>query len=347
MPIDTAKTETRPYGLEAPPRAPRKPLHRTLHGITREDPYAWLRADNWREVMRDPTALDPEIRAYLEAENAYLEAALAPVKALRRTLFEEMKGRIKEDDSSVPSPDGPFAYYQRYETGGQHPVFCRRPAGEPDTGPEEVLLDGNREAEGANFFRVAACEHSPDHRLLAYAVDRNGSERYRINVKELASGTVLPEAIDDAKGSLAWANDGRTLFYVTLDAEHRPSKVFRHRLGDDPAKDVLVYEEPDPGFFVDLGKTESNRFIVISAHDHTTSEVRVIDADAPESTPRVVAPRERDVEYEVSDHGGRFLILTNADGAIDFKIVEAPIAAPGRENWRDLVPHKPGRLILG
>ncbi|MGF1592639.1 MAG: S9 family peptidase [Kiloniellaceae bacterium] len=329
--------------------APRKPVRITLHGVTREDPYAWLRADNWREVMRDPAVLDPEIRAYLEAENAYTEVAMAATEALQRRLFSEMKARIKEDDSTVPSPDGPYAYYQRFETGGQHPVFCRRPtaAEAGDRDGEEVLLDGNCEAEGESFFRVGACEHSPDHRLLAYSVDRNGSERYRIDVKDLETGALLPDTIEEAQGSLVWANDGRTLFYVTLDAEHRPSRVFRHRLGEDPSGDVLVYEEADPGFFVSLGKTESDRFVVISAHDHTTSEVRVIDAAVPESAPRLIAPRRRDVEYEVSDHGERFLILTNAEGAIDFKIAEAPLATPGPEHWSDVVPHRPGCLILG
>ena len=346
----TSDRVSQPSGGDQPPRAPRKPERITLHGVTREDPYAWLRADNWREVMRDPAVLDAEIRAYLEAENAYTKAAMAPTQALQDRLFAEMKARIKQDDSSVPSPDGPFAYYQRFETGGQHPVFCRRPARvEGDTmnrEGEEVLLDGNSEAEGEAFFRVASCAHSPDHRLLAYAADRNGSERYRISVKDLESGQMLPDSIDETQGSLVWANDGRNLFYVTLDDEHRPSKVYRHVLGSNPAEDVLVYEESDPGFFVGLDKTESDRFIVISAHDHATSEVRVIDASAPASPPRLIAARQRDVEYEVTDHGDRFVILTNADAAIDFKIVEAPIAAPGRESWRDLVPHQPGRLIL-
>jgi len=340
-----------PRAAAAPPRAARKPKEITLHGITRRDDYAWLRADNWREVMRDPAVLDPEIRAYLEAENAYLKAAMAPTEALQAELFEEMKARIKEDDSSVPSPDGAFAYYERFETGGQHPLFCRRPAAlapeDLSREGEEVLLDGNREAEGETYFRVATCAHSPDHRLLAYAIDRKGSERYRISVKDLESGELLPDSVEGTQGSLVWANDGATLFYVTLDDEHRPSKVFRHRLGSAASEDVLVYEEPDPGFFVGLGKTESDRFIVISAHDHTTSEVRVIDAAQPDGPPCLIAARERDIEYEVSDHGDRFLILTNADGAIDFKVMEAPLDAPGRENWRDLLAHKPGRLILG
>lgn len=343
MPSDSKTQAPPPAAPSSPPVAPRKAKQITQHGVTREDPYAWLRADNWREVMRDPAVLGEDIRAYLEAENTYLEAAMAPTGELQSRLFDEMKARIKEDDSSVPSPDGPFAYFQRFETGGQHPVFCRKPL---DGEGEEVLLDGNKEAEGEAFFRVAACEHSLDHRLLAFAVDRNGSEIYRIDVKDLETGELLADSIGEAQGSIAWANDGKTLFYVTLDEEHRPSKVYRHSLGSDSADDVLVYEEPDPGFFVGLGKTESERFIVISTHDHTTSEVRVLDAAAPEGELRLIAARRRGIEYDVTDQGDRFLILTNADDAIDFKIVEAPLATPGPESWRDLVPHKAGRLIL-
>ncbi|WP_322096023.1 S9 family peptidase [Pelagibius litoralis] len=325
------------------PTAAVHPKTFTFHGVTREDPYAWLRADNWREVMTDPGVLGEEIRAYLEAENAYTKAGMAATESQQAALFAEMKARLKEDDSSVPSPDGGYAYYHRYEVGGQHPVFCRKVLGKET---EEILLDGNREAEGESFFRVIACEHSPDHRFLAYAADRNGSEQYVVSFKDLQSGTKLSDILAGAQGSIAWANDGKTLFYVTLDAEHRPSKVFRHRLGSDPAEDVLVYAEPDPGFFIGLDVSESRRFIVISAHDHTTSEVRVISADRPEEAPRLIAARDSGVEYEVSDQGERFVILTNADDAIDFKIVEAPLDNPARSAWKDLVPHRPGCLIL-
>lgn len=343
MPDDISDSQT-PENLQGSgPIAAIRPKTYSHHGITREDPYAWLRADNWREVMTDPGVLGEDIRDYLEAENAHTKAGMAPTEPRQQALFAEMKARLKEDDSSVPSPDGAYAYYHRYEIGGQHPVFCRKRL---DNDSEEVVLDGNREAEGESFFRVIACEHSPDHRYLAYAADRNGSEQYVVNFKDLDSGEKLADSLGGAQGSLAWANDGSTLFYVTLDAEHRPSKVFRHRLGSDPKEDVLVYAESDPGFFIGLDVSESRRFIVISAHDHTTSEVRVIAADRPEEEPRLIAPRDRGVEYEVSDQGERFLILTNADGAIDFKIVEAPLDDPGRAAWRDLVPHRPGRLIL-
>lgn len=343
MPDDISDSQTPENLRVSGPIAATRPKTYSHHGITREDPYAWLRADNWREVMTDPGVLGDDIRDYLEAENAHTKAGMAPTEPRQQALFAEMKARLKEDDSSVPSPDGAYAYYHRYEIGGQHPVFCRKRL---DNDSEEVVLDGNREAEGESFFRVIACEHSPDHRYLAYAADRNGSEQYVVNFKDLESGEKLADSLGGAQGSLAWANDGSTLFYVTLDAEHRPSKVFRHRLGSDPKEDVLVYAESDPGFFIGLDVSESRRFIVISAHDHTTSEVRVIPADRPEEEPRLIAPRDRGVEYEVSDQGERFLILTNADGAIDFKIVEAPLDDPGRAAWRDLVPHRPGRLIL-
>ena len=325
-----------------PPRAARRPVTTTRHGHAREDAYAWLKDPNWQEVMRDPDVLDPEIRAHLEAENAHTAHVMAGTEALQEALFAEMKGRIKEDDSSVPSPDGPWAYYSRYETGRQHPVFCRRPRGD---GPEQVLLDGNREAEGHTFFRVGACRHSPDQRLLGYSLDLNGSEYHDLHVRDLESGEAVGAPVPDAQGEIVWAGDSRALVYARLDANHRPSHVFRHCLGADPATDALVYEEVDPAFYLSVGKTESGRLVTITAADHATKEVRVLDTGDPGGAPVLVAAREDGHEYEVSEHEGRLLILTNADGAEDFKIVQAPLASPGRANWRDLVAHEEGCLI--
>ncbi len=325
-----------------PPRAARRPVTTTRHGHAREDAYAWLKDPNWQEVMRDPDVLDPEIRAHLEAENAHTAHVMAGTEALQEALFAVMKGRIKEDDSSVPSPDGPWAYYSRYETGRQHPVFCRRPRGD---GPEQVLLDGNREAEGHTFFRVGACRHSPDQRLLGYSLDLNGSEYHDLHVRDLESGEAVGAPVPDAQGEIVWAGDSRALVYARLDANHRPSHVFRHCLGADPATDALVYEEVDPAFYLSVGKTESGRLVTITAADHATKEVRVLDTGDPGGAPVLVAAREDGHEYEVSEHEGRLLILTNADGAEDFKIVEAPLASPGRANWRDLVAHEEGCLI--
>jgi oligopeptidase B len=330
----------------SPPRADRRPVVIERHDERIEDPYAWLRDERWQDVMRSPELLAPDIRTYLDAENRYAEATLAPTATLQARLFAEIKARIKEDDSTVPAPDGPFAYYRRFAVGGQHPILCRYRA-EAGEQAEEILLNGDEEAEGLKYLNLTTSHHSPDHAILAYAVDLNGSEFFAIRFRDLATGRPLDDEIPNTHGSFAWANDSRTVFYTVLDESHRPLRVFRHVLGTPVDADALVYEETGPGFFVDVDKTESGRFIVITAHDHETTEARLIDADHPASVPVLVARREQHVEYDVSDHGDRLIIRTNADGAEDFTLVETPLATPGRAHWRTLVPHRRGRLIVG
>ena len=331
------------------PASTHMPLVRSFHGQTLSDPYAWLRAENWREVMRDPALLAPDIREWLEAENAAAEAWLEPHAELRRQLVAEIRGRIKEDDASVPSTDGPFAYFTRFREGGQHPLICRRPAGA--IAGETVLLDGDALAEGKAYFQFGDARQSPDHRLYAWTADEAGSEYYTLRIRDIDAGTDLPDLVAETTGDVLWSADGVYLFYIRRDAEHRPSFVYRHRLGTDPAEDVLVYEEPDKGFFVSLGHTQSRRFGLISCGDHDTSEVWLIDLASPLDAPVRVEPREAGLRYGVEHHpaldGVESLIIeTNADGAEDFKIVAAPLASPGRAHWRELVPHKPGRLLL-
>ncbi|MDX2259430.1 MAG: S9 family peptidase [Hyphomicrobiaceae bacterium] len=326
-----------------PPRADKRPVTQTHHGVTLVDDYAWLRAENWRQVMRDPALLAADIRAHLEAENAYTEAALASTAGLRETLFAEMKGRLKQDDSTVPSPDGPFAYFSRYVVGGQYPVICRQPR---DGGEAEVLLDGNAEAKGHAYWSLGGSAHSPDHRFLAYAVDDKGSELNTIRIRDLATGSDLADVIEATRGSVVWANDSATLLYVRLDENQRPQSVWRHRLGTPVANDTLVYEEADSGFFVGIGKTQSGRFILVIAHDHETAEVRLVDADDLDAPARLVAGRQAGHEYEV-EHAGAFLyIMTNSGGAEDMRIVAAPLDDPAQHTWTDVVVHRPGRLIL-
>ena len=330
------------------PVAPRKPVEHTLHGHKRVDPYAWLKDEDWQQVMRDPTVLDRSIKDYLDAENAYTKSVMAETESLQEKLFEEMRGRIKEDDSSVPQDDGPFSYYVRYATGGQHPIYCRRSKAGDEA--EQILLHGDEEAQGHEFFRVGTCDHSHDHRLLAWSVDLNGSEIYSICVKDLATGERLSDRIDNAQGDVTWAADNEHVFYTVLDDNHRPTYVYRHRLGTPADTDVLVYEEPDAGFFVGVSLTESRRFIVIDSHDHETSEVRLIESSAPLSEPFVVSPRESNIEYSVShlqhDGANELLILTNANDAEDFEIVRTAIATPGREHWKPFIAHRPGTLIV-
>ncbi len=309
--------------------------------IQGNDPHAWLRDDNWRQVMKDPSVLKPEIRAFLETENERFETALADTADLQETLFQEMTGRIREDDSSVPAKDGGYFYLRRFETGRDYALHCRRTGGED--GPETVFLDENALAEGLAYLRIGQVRHSPNHRYLAYSVDDTGSEFYRIRIIDTQNGTMLDDDIVNASGGFAWDKGSATLFWTELNDNHRPCKVYAHALG--AAADRLVYEETDPGFFLGVGKTGSGDYIIIDSHDHTTSEVRYVPADTPTADPVVIAPRDTGVEYNVLHHGDRFLILTNADGAEDFKIVETPVTAPERSNWRDMVPHTAGNLI--
>jgi oligopeptidase B len=333
----------RPLTRLAPPVAQRRPVFPVRHQVELVDEYAWLRAGNWQEVMRDPALLAPEIRAYLEAENAFTQATLSDTVASQDTLFAEMKARIKEDDSSVPAPDGDFEYFTSYVIGGQYPRVCRRPRG---GGPETVLLDGNREAEGHAYWQLGSIAHSHDHKLMAYGVDEKGSELFTIKIRDLASGVDLADTIVDTRSAVVWARDGQTLFYVRLDANQRPLYVYRHRIGTPASADVLVYEETDHGFYVGVGQTQSGRFVIIDAHDHQTNEAYLIDADRPESPARLVAPRQYGHEYSIEHHGERLIITTNSGGAEDFRICEAPLAAPEPANWREILAHKRGRLIL-
>ncbi len=326
-----------------PPLPAEKPVAHVHHGIRRTDEYAWLRAENWQEVFKDPSVLDPAIRAHLETENAYQEAQMAGTALLRTHLFAEMKGRIKEDDSSVPMKDGAYAYGSAYRIGGEQPRYFRTPR---DGGTEEVLLDGDREAAGKAYFRLGGLDHSNDHSRLLWGFDDKGSEFYTLRVRDLASGTDLDERIGDTAGSGVWDACGQSFVYTRLDENHRPSRIFHHRLGSDPATDRLVYEETDPGFFMSVGGTRDGQWVFVSINDHETSEYRILPAGDPSAEPKLVAARETGLEYDLEEGGDVFFILTNADGARDFKVMTAPVADPSRANWSDLVPHEPGRLIL-
>ena len=325
------------------PVAPRRPHSFTTHGITLVDDYAWLKDANWQDVLRDPSLLDPDIRSYLEAENAFTESLLGHTAGLQKTLVAEMRGRIKEDDSSVPAPDGAFAYFRKFREGGQHEMFGRMPrAG----GESEILLDGDKLAANQKYFKFGGTRHSPDHRLQAWSADIKGSEYFTVRVRDWRGGGDLDDVVEETDGSVVWAADSKTFFYVKLDDNHRPMQVWRHRLGTAQADDVLVYEEKDSGWFTHLHESSSNRFCVIAGGDHETSEQRLIDLANPEAPPRLIAAREEGVQYSIADRGDELFILTNADGAIDFKIATAPLAAPERANWRDLIAHREGVYLI-
>jgi len=347
-PLSRSHPVSRMIDQHEAPRAEKRPVTTTHHGVTLTDDYAWLKAPNWQAVMRDPTVLDRTIRAYLEAENAHTEAALGDTRALQDTLFAEMKGRIKEDDASVPRADGAYAYFWRYRAGGEQPLVCREPrAG----GAEELMLDGDALGAGKAFFRLGGTAHSPDHRRLAWSCDEAGSELYVARVRDLASGADLTDRIPDVSGGMVWTADATAFYYVRLDAQQRPTRVFRHRLGTDAADDVLIYASQDPGYFVSVAELQSRHFAEISIYDHESSESWLLDLRDADARPVLVTPREKSMLYNVEHHpdfaGGPVLFIqTNADGAEDFKLVVAPLATPDRGHWRDVVPHRPGTYLL-
>ncbi|KAK0724352.1 oligopeptidase B [Lasiosphaeris hirsuta] len=326
------------------PRAEIRPVTETHHGITRTDDYAWLRASNWQEVLKNPSMLPDDIRTHLEAENAYQESLMSDTVSLQETVFQEIRGRIKEDDSGVPLKHGPFAYGYSYQTGGQHPRYFRTGR---DGGEQSILLDGDAEAQGHKYFQLGSAKHSPDHRHLMWAFDNKGSELYTLRVRDLETGLDGPDSVPNAESSGgSWTEDGSAFVYVAKDENHRSSKAMLHRLGTPVADDVLLYEEADPVFSVHVYQTDDRRRIVIGAHSHETAECRIVSSAAPTEPLTLVAARQVGRKYEVESGDDVLFILTNADGATDFKIVAAPAADPGPENWTDVVPHERGRLIL-
>jgi oligopeptidase B len=328
-------------GAPAPPVAKRVETRREHHGDVFIDPYEWLREKD-----------DPEVIAYLEAENDYVDQLTAHLEPLRQKIFDEIKARTKETDLSVPTRQGDWWYYARTFEGKQYRVQCRCPVADADdwTPPtldertevpgEQVLLDSNAEAEGHEFFALGAATVSLDGYLLAYSVDTVGDERYSLRFKDLRTGELYPDEIADIAAGATWAADNRTVYYLTLDAAHRPDKVWRHRLGsDEPAE--LVYHEADERFWLGAGLTRSEAYVFIASGSSITSELRYADAADPHADFTVVMPRREGVEYSVEHAviGGqdRFLILHN-DGAVNFTLAEAPVTDPTQ--LRTLIPHR-------
>jgi oligopeptidase B len=330
--------------LPPPPDAPQKPhVVRAPHGAERADPYYWL---------RDDARTSSEVLDYLKAENAYADAVMAPLKPLQDALYDEIVGRIKQDDSTVPYRERGWWYYSRFETGQDYPVHARRRDGEGvdalsiqqanaagDFAGEQVLLDVNALAAEKDYYNIGAYEVSQDNRMLAYAEDTSGRRQYTVRFKDLDSGAELPDTIRGVSPNLVWADDNRTLFYVENDPDTLLTRwVRKHLLGNDPAAAPVVYEETDDSFYMGISRTRDDRFLCIEVSSTVADELRC----APAADPRefaVLAPRQRDVEYDADHHGGRWVIRTNADGARNFKLMTAPSAARSRDDWREWVGH--------
>ena len=330
-----------------PPLARKSTSRESHHGYTRTDEYGWMRVDNWMEVMADPSLLDPSVKAHLDAENDYTKAVLSPTADLQERLFAEIKGRIKEDDASTPSKDGAFAYYVRYRIGGQYAIVCRKDRDDTTDDSEQILFDGDAEAEGHDYFRLAATSVSDDHRMMAWAVDTKGSEFFTIRVRDLATGAETDDLIERSAAAIAWAPDGQSFFYSWQDDNHRPCRIYQHFLGRPQSLDALIYEEMDPGFFASVGSTLDDRFLVITANDHQTSETWIADFTQPAFELKCVAPREVGHEYDLERAGEGWFIRTNQNGAVDFQIMRADLGQEERAHWQPWQEHVPGRLIKG
>jgi oligopeptidase B len=304
------------------------------HGQARTDDYYWLKD-------RD----NPEVVKYLEAENAYTAAVLGHTQALQEKLFEEIVGRIKPTDASVPYREGDYLYYYRYEEGKEYRVHCRR-KGSMEA-PEEVMLDGNELGKGSAFFSLSSPKVSPDQSILAFATDTVGRRFYTLRFKDLGSGKLLDDALPDVTGISAWANDSKTVFYVKQNPETlRWYRVYRHVLGTDPGQDALVYEEADETFSVYVGKSRSKRYLAIASSQTLASEVRFLDADDPQGEFEIFEPRQTGHEYDVDHRGDKFYIRTNL-GAKNFRLMETPVSAKGRQNWKEVVPHRDDVFLSG
>ncbi|ATQ41942.1 S9 family peptidase [Caulobacter mirabilis] len=327
-----------------PPVAKKIPKRIEQLGRVRTDDYAWMKDDNWQKVLRDPTLIKAEVKEHLTAENAYTKAMLSPTETLQAQMFEEMKGRIKEDDASVPDADGAWEYYTRFEKGAQHPIHARRPKGKTDG--EVILLNEETESKGKAFYEVGSAHHTDDHARYGWMVDEQGSEVYRLHVKDVASGKAVGEPIESV-ADFIFSPDAKWIFWTLRDDNGRPAKIFRRPIGGAAKDDVLVYDEPDEGFFLGAGVTQSRKWIIIGCGNQDSSEAWLIPASDPTAKPVLVEKRQVGMRYDVDHWNDHFVIRTNADGAVDFKLVTAPEDKPGKAQWKDWIAFKPGALIQG
>lgn len=319
-----------------PPVAPKHPTETSMHGITLADDYAWLRDKE-----------NPETTAYLEAENAYADAVMAPLAGLRDQLYNEMLSHIQQTDVSVPYRDGSYWYYTRTEEGLQYPIQCRKPGtpgGPHSEAAEEVILDGNVLAANLPFFAIGDTDITDDGRWLAYTTDTKGFRQYTLHIKDLATGETLPGEVERV-GSVVWAADNRTLFYTVEDEQQkRQYQLWRHVCGRPHSEDVLIYQDDDERFNLAAGRTRDGKYIVLQSASHTTTECQVLPAGEPTETFLLIAAREDEHEYSVDHRNGQWFIRTNDRGR-NFRLVTAPLATPGREHWAELIAHRDAVML--
>jgi len=327
-----------------PPIADKAPKNLEKHGDVRIDNYYWMRLTDEQRNDKTPDEHTQKVRDYLNAENDYFDGKMAHTKQFREDLFQEMKARIKEDDESVPYKKNGYFYITRYEIGGQYPIHSRKK--ENLEAKEEVLFNVNKLAEGHDYYSLGGVSVSPDNKIASFAVDTISRRQYTLQFKNLKTGEIYPDKIDNTTGGSTWANDNKTIFYTKKDpVTLRSDKVFKHVLGTDTAKDVEIFHEKDDTYGVFVAKTKSQKYIVVGSYSTLTSEYQVLDADKPDEELRIIQPRTHGLEYSILHYNGYFYILTNKDKATNFKLMRTPEDKTGSENWVDMIPHRDDTLL--
>ena len=316
-----------------------------MHGDVRIDNYHWMRLTDEQKLAEKPDAHTQKVLDYLNAENAYREEMMSHSKAFQEKLFEEIKGRIKQEDMSVPYKENGYFYITRYEEGKEYPIYSRK-KGDLNAS-EEIMLNVNELAEGYAYYQVAGRAVSPDNKILAYGEDTLSRRQYTLRFKNLETGKLLEDMIPKTTGGIVWGNDNKTIFYTKQDESLRSYKIYRHVLGTDIKKDVLVYHEKDETFGTGIFKTKSKQFLVIGSYSTLSNEYRILEADNPQGEFRMFQQRERKLEFSIDHYGDKWFIVTNKDGAENFKIMTTPLTATTHHNWEEFIPHKPDVLIEG
>ena len=316
----------------------------TIHNSTRIDNYFWMRLTDKQKTAKNKDAQTQKVETYLNSENEYFDKVTASTNNFQEELFEEMKGRIKEDDTSVPYFRNNYFYITRFEKGSQYPIYSRKK--ENLEAKEEILFDVNKEAEGYEYFQLGGLNVSPNNTLVAFATDTVSRRQYTIQIKNLETGNILTDKIENTTGGSVWSNDNKTLFYTKKDPlTLRSSSIYRHILGTDASEDVIVYEEKDETYSTYVYKTKSHKFIVIGSSSTLSSEFRIISADKPYGDWKIIQPREDNLEYSLAHYGDYFYIQTNKDGALNFKLMKTPVNKTAKENWVDVIPHRNETLL--
>lgn len=326
------------------PVAEKQPTKLEKHGDIRTDDYFWMRLTDAQKNAEVKDEQTQKVYDYLNAENAYYEEMTKETKEFQEELFQEMKGRIKEDDESVPYKKDGYFYITRYEKGQQYPIYSRKK--ETLEAEEEIMFNVNNEAKGYDYFQLGGLNVSPDNKMTAFATDTVSRRQYFIRIKNLETGKIYKDIIENTTGGSVWANDNKTLFYAKKDpVTLRSSKIYKHTLGSDASLDELVYEEKDDTFGAFVTKSKSKDYIIIGSYSTVSTEYHVLDANNPDGELQIIQPRERDLEYEVAHYGDHFYIKTNKDGATNFKLMKTPVDKPGKENWVDVIPHREDTLF--